>query len=98
MVLASMNGRWPALIAAGAAVLAAPRIPYSLTLHEAQSVMFRENPDLATLRLETENAESQWREARATWLPSLDALGSYAYTTEVSRLKFELPFPAPGGT
>src|SRR5689334_17924349 len=70
----------------------------ALTLGEAQTALFRDNPDLAVLRLESERAESQWRESRAAWLPSLDALGSYSYATESSRLTIDLPFPPPGGT
>lgn len=70
----------------------------ALTLREAQEALFRDNADLAVLRLESERAESQWSEARAAWLPSVDALGNYSYTTETPSLNLDLPFPPPGGT
>lgn len=80
------------------ALLATLAVPRALTLGEAQARLFRDNPDLAVLKLEIERAQDQVAEARAAWLPSLDALGSYAYTTETSRLQLDLPFPPPGGT
>jgi outer membrane protein TolC len=80
------------------AILPAPGPALALTLGEAQAALFRDNPDLAVLKLETERAEAQVREARAAWLPSLDAFGSYAYTTETGHLQLDLPFPAPAGT
>jgi outer membrane protein TolC len=69
-----------------------------MTLHEAQETLIRDNPDLAVLKLEVERAQDQALEARAAWLPSVDALGSYGYTTETSRLSLDLPFPPPAGT
>ena len=80
-----------------AACLAAAHPGHALTLHEAQEILHRDNPDLAIARLEMKRAEAQVDEARAAWLPSVDALGNYAYTTEVSRLKFAVPLPG-GGT
>jgi outer membrane protein TolC len=77
-------------------LLAAALPAAALTLREAQDILFRDNPDLSVLRLESERAESQWRESRASWLPSVDALGNYSYTTEVPALTLDLPFPAPG--
>jgi outer membrane protein TolC len=80
-------------------LLLLPALPAgALTLGEAQAALFRDNADLAVLRLENERAESQWREARGALLPSIDALGNYSYTTETSRLQLDLPFPPPGGT
>jgi outer membrane protein TolC len=70
----------------------------ALTLSEAQSLLFRDNPDLAVLRLEAEKAVSQAAEAQGAWFPSVDALGNYSFTTETSTLKIDLPFPAPGGS
>lgn len=70
----------------------------ALSLHEAQEILFRDNPDLAILKLEVERADAQVEEAGAAWLPSVDALGSYGYTTETGHLKLDLPFPPPGGT
>lgn len=81
-----------------AALLLAPAVPRALTLGEAQAILFRDNPDLAVLKLEVERAEDQVREARAAWLPSVDASGTYGYTTETSRLQLDLPFPPPAGT
>ncbi len=81
-----------------AALLAAVAAPRALTLGEAQAKLFRDNPDLAVLKLEIERAEDQVAEARAAWLPSIDALGTYSYTTETSRLQLDLPFPLPNGT
>jgi outer membrane protein len=78
------------------AMAAAP--VHALSLHEAQLILFRNNPDLAILNLEIERADAQVEEAGAAWLPSVDALGSYAYTTETGHLKLDLPFPPPGGT
>jgi outer membrane protein TolC len=72
--------------------------PQALTLGEAQARLFRGNPDLAVLKLEVERAQDQVAEARSAWLPSVDALGSYGYTTETSRLQLDLPFPPPAGT
>jgi outer membrane protein TolC len=83
--------------AALAFLCAVPAAP-ALTLRQAQDILFRDNPDLAILKLETERSESQVDEARAAWLPSVDALGNYGYTSEVSRLKLDLPFPPPAGT
>lgn len=87
----------PAALAA-LALLLAPGRPQALTLGEAQAALFRDNPDLAVLKLEVERAEDQVKEARAAWLPSVDVLGSYAYTTETSHLNLDLPFPSPAGT
>ena len=70
----------------------------ALTLHDAQTILIRDNPDLAILKLEVERAEAQARESRAAWFPSVDAVGSYSYTTETPHLKLDLPFPPPGGT
>jgi outer membrane protein TolC len=84
--------------AAGLALLSAPAAPRALTLSEAQAALFRDNPDLAVLKLEVERAEDQVREARAAWLPSVDALGTYSYATETNRLQLDLPFPPPAGT
>ncbi len=76
-----------------------PLIPVpALTLHEAQEILFKHNPDLSILQLEIDRSESQLQESKAAWLPSVDAIGNYAYTTETSHLKLTLPFPAPGGT
>jgi outer membrane protein TolC len=83
-----------ALILSG--ILLAPGRPLALTLGEAQAELFRDNPDLAVLGMEVERAEAQVREARAAWLPSLDAMGSYGYTTETSHLKLDLPVPPAG--
>lgn len=69
-----------------------------LTLSAAQARLFQGNPDLAVLRLESDRAASQVKEAQADWLPSVDASGSYNFTTEAGRLRLDLPFPAPGGT
>lgn len=84
----------PILFTAWAAATSAT----ALTLSEAQARLFRDNPDLAVLRLEAEKAVSQATEAEGAWFPSVDALGNYSFTTESSRLRFDLPFPAPGGT
>ena len=84
--------------ALAAALLATAPGTRALTLHEAQEQLFRGNPDLAVLQLEVERAEDQTQEARAAWLPSIDAAGSYGYTSETSRLKLDLPFPPPAGT
>ncbi|MDB5105567.1 MAG: hypothetical protein JWP91_3256 [Fibrobacteres bacterium] len=70
----------------------------ALSLHEAQEILFRDNADLAVLRLEVERAEAQAQESKAAWFPSVDAIGSYSYTTETPRLKLDLPLPPPGGT
>ncbi len=70
----------------------------ALDLHQAQEVLFRDNPDLSILRLEIERAQDQVQESQAAWLPSVDALGNYTYTTEVSHLKLDLPIPPPTGT
>ena len=70
----------------------------ALTLREAQAILMRSNPDLAILKLEVERAEAQARESRAAWFPSVDAVGSYSYTSETPRLNLDLPFPPPGGT
>lgn len=80
-----------------AAALAAPP-GHALSLHQAQEILFRDNPDLAIMRLEVERSEDQLQEAKAAWLPSLDALGNYSYTTETSHLKLDLPIPPPNGT
>jgi outer membrane protein TolC len=70
----------------------------ALTLHDAQAILIRDNPDLAILKLEVERAEAQAQESRAAWFPSVDAVGSYSYTTETPNLKLDLPIPPPGGT
>lgn len=70
----------------------------ALTLGEAQDILFRDNADLAMLRLESERALSQSEEAQAAWFPSLDASANYGFTTETSRLKLDIPFPPPAGT
>jgi outer membrane protein TolC len=82
---------------AAAAILLAHGQARALTLAEAQAALFRDNPDLSVLRLEVERAEAQVREARAAWLPSVDVMGSYAYTTETSHLSLDLPLPPPVG-
>jgi outer membrane protein TolC len=70
----------------------------ALDLREAQARLFRNNPDLAILKLEVERSQHQWQEAKAAWMPSVDAMGSYGYATETSRLQLDLPFPPPAGT
>jgi outer membrane protein TolC len=80
------------------ALLLAAAAPRALTLREAQDILVRDNPDLIVMKLEVERAEDQMREARAAWLPSVDALASYGYTTETSRLSLDLPLPPPAGT
>lgn len=80
------------------ALLTAAAAPRALTLREAQDILVRENPDLTVMKLEVERAEDQVREARAAWLPSVDALANYGYTTETSRLALDLPLPPPAGT
>lgn len=79
-----------------AALLAATG--HALSLHQAQEILFKDNPDLAVQRLEVERSEDQLKEAKAAWLPSVDALGNYSYTTETGHLKLDLPFPPPNGT
>jgi outer membrane protein TolC len=70
----------------------------ALSLVEAQRILLRDNADLSVMRLETEQAEARIRESRASWMPGVDAFGSYAFTSETPRLSLELPFPPPGGT
>ncbi len=70
----------------------------ALTLHDAQEILLRDNPDLSVLRLEVERAEAQVQESQAAWFPSLDAIASYSYTSETPHLKLDLPFPPPDGT
>lgn len=81
---------WPLI-----APLLLPAEARALTLGEAQVQLFRDNPDLSVLKLEVERAEDQVREARAAWLPSVDAMATYGYTTETSRLQLNLPPPIP---
>ncbi|MEO7424703.1 MAG: TolC family protein [Fibrobacteria bacterium] len=72
-------------------LLAAAALPgHALSLHQAQEILFQDNPDLSIQRLEIERSQEQLSEAKAAWLPSLDALGNYSYTTEVSHLKLNL--------
>lgn len=77
------------------ALLLLPGSARSLTLSEAQALLFQDNPDLAVLRLEEEKAEAQVEEAMGTYFPSVDALGNYNFTTEPSRFRIVLPVP-PG--
>lgn len=79
------------------ALLTAACSGHALTLHEAQEVLFKNNPDLAVMRLEVERAQDQLQEAQASWLPSVDALANYSYATEVSRLQLTLPVGGGGG-
>jgi outer membrane protein TolC len=82
-----------------AALLASSAVPAAaLTLREAQAILIRDNPDLAILKLEVERAEAQAQETKAAWFPSVDAVGSYSYTSETPRLKLDLPIPPPAGT
>ncbi|HKP98229.1 MAG TPA: TolC family protein [Fibrobacteria bacterium] len=87
---------YPSVFFAAAALLAAPG--HALSLHDAQEILFKDNPDLTVMRLEVERSESQLQEAKAAWLPSLDAIGNYTYTSEVSHLTLNLPIPPPNGT
>ncbi len=76
----------------------AARPGHALSLREAQEILFRDNPDLSIMQMEIERSQDQLAEAKAAWLPSVDALGNYSYTTETSHLKLTLPFPPPNGT
>lgn len=79
----------------GPALLAALAGPAgALTLGEAQALLFRDNPDLAVMRLEAEQAASRAVEAKGTWFPSVDALGNYNFNTETTRLVLDVPTPA----
>jgi outer membrane protein len=87
------------LLSIAAALLLLEAVPTAaLTLAEAQAILLRDNADLAVMRLEAEQAETRIREARAAWMPGVDAFGSYAFTSETPRLSLELPIPSPGGT
>lgn len=85
----------PQVLASALSFAAVPAC--ALTLSEAQALLFRDNADLAMLRLEAEKAASQAEEAKGAWFPSVDAVGSYGFTTETPRLRLDLPLPAPGG-
>ncbi len=68
-----------------------------LTLPEAQTMLRQNNPDLQAAIAQVRASHAAVAEARAAWLPSLDAVGSYHYATEVGQIEFPLPNP-PGGT
>ena len=87
--------RLSAVLAAAAAAWLPAR---ALDLREAQALLFKNNPDLAILKLEVERSEYQMREAQAAWLPTVEAAGNYGYATETGRLRLDLPFPPPAGT
>jgi outer membrane protein TolC len=84
-----MQSRAIPILSAAAALAFAPS--HALTLHEAQDILFKENPDLAVLRLEADRAREQVREAKAAWYPSVDALGNYSYTTETPHFQLNIP-------
>ena len=87
--------RWRAVtavlwcIAAGA--VAAP-----LTLHEAQQLLFRNNTVIRMAEVEREKAEAELAEARAAWLPTVEAKGAWQWLSERNSIAFSMPSPVPG--
>ncbi len=66
---------------------------YALSLHDAQTQLFKGNLDLAILDLQKSQLTEAKSEAQAIWHPSIDAFGNYNYTTEVGHLTLPLQPP-----
>jgi outer membrane protein TolC len=87
--------RWRAVTAVlwciAAGVVAAP-----LTLHEAQQLLFRNNTVIRMAEVEREKAEAELAEARAAWLPTVEAKGAWQWLSERNSIAFSMPSPVPG--
>ena len=64
-----------------------------LSLGQAQGLLLSQAPELRAEKMMEEKSRAQLAEARASYLPSLDAYGSYQAFTEANRLHVELPPP-----
>jgi outer membrane protein len=68
-----------------------------VSLAEAQQALWENNVDIAVAKLEKQVAESQWRESKAAFYPSLDVSGNYSILTEKNHLELNLPLGSPTG-
>lgn len=86
-----MKGRIVILLLIAVSMLSAA----SLSLHDAQLLLFKNNYSVRSASLECNFARAQFLEAKAVWLPSFNVHGSFSWLTEKNRISMSFPDDIP---